>query len=387
MSINNDKFCPQPWKSVYFQINASSPCHCIRHFDHTSPIQYGESNKLRAMKQKFLNNEFPSECRPCEFRESVGLKSTRKESISSLKEIGGTYSSEHFNLDDEFKPVRLELRFSNLCNYKCRMCEPYSSSEIAKELIEHEGFSFKDFPNQSVLYTNQSHIDEFKQLAPNLKSIDLTGGEPFLIKEYYEYLDYLIENGYNKNIEIDTFTNCSVYNPIMIEKFHKFRSVRFVVSIDGVGKTAEYIRHGTKWETVRENALRFAKLPFNFYFNTAISQYTLLDMSNLAKFLMELYEANNNIKTKCYAVILPKLLNFINMPLHHRGRASDEIDKAVEILTPSNFDIIKKEILGMKKVLQETIPKDDKGYIEFTEKLDKRRNENFEDVFGISLRP
>lgn len=378
-----DNYCPLPWTSLYHQVGSNSPCHCIRHLTHTSPMEYVKSDERKQLKQQFVNNQFPTNCQNCTFRESMNLKSTRKEAIQVYNE---RYNFSKFSVDDDIDLVRLELRFSNLCNFKCRMCEPYSSSEIAKELIKYDNFVFKENPGESILRSEDRDIQELKQLAHQIKSLCLTGGEPFIIKEYYDFLDYLIENELNKNIEIEIFTNCSVYNPIMIEKLLKFKSVRFVVSVDGVGKTAEYIRHGTNWQTVKENILRFAKLPFEFYFNTAISQYTLLDVSNLAYFLMELYEVNKDIKTKCYAVVAPGILNFVNMPMHHRQRAAEEIDKAVEILKPSNFDIFKKEILGMKKALETKQPIHQNAYIDFTEMLDKRRNESFEDTFGLRLR-
>jgi sulfatase maturation enzyme AslB (radical SAM superfamily) len=166
----------------------------------------------------------------------------------------------------------------------------------------------------------------------------------------------------------------------------KFKSVEFIASIDGVDKTAEYIRHGTKWNVVEKNIKEFAKQFSNFSFNTAISQYTLLDVSRLAKFLIELYNINNKIATRCYSVISPKSLHFLNMPEHHKQKVYEEIDKATEILKPENFYVFVKEINDIKNNLKNTPTIDSNSYFEFTEKLDKLRGENFEDVFGINLR-
>ena len=379
IDMNKDKFCPLPWTSIYHQLGNNSPCHCVRDIPSMTPMQYMKSDVVRKMKQNFLENKFTSHCSLCESREQMGLKSTRREAIRWFND---NYDSK-FSIDEQVDLVRLELRFSNLCNFKCRMCEPYSSSELARELKEFEYFDIAD----PVIRSNDDQVEELKKLAHTIHTLCLTGGEPFLIKEYYDFMDYLIEQDLAKNIIVELFTNCSTYNEKFISRLLQFKQVRFIASIDGVGKTAEYIRHGTKWETVRENILRFAKLPFDFYYNTAISQYTLLDAENFARFLMEVYEVNNNIKTKCYAVIAPLDLHFLNMPKHHRQHAYDQIDKAVEILNVSNFDILTKELLDMKRNLQEnTEPINPLAFIEFTEKLDKRRNENFEDVFGLSLR-
>lgn len=379
-----EKYCPLPWTSIYHQLGNNSPCHCIRDLPSMEPMQYVKSDIRQALKEDFVNDKFPSQCNFCESRESMGIKSTRKETIRWFNT--NRPETRKYELNEDVDVMRLELRFSNLCNFKCRMCEPYSSSELAKELAEYDGYKFPAFGSETVIRSDQKQIEELKQLAHKIKALCFTGGEPFLIKEYYDFMDYLVEEDLAKDIGVEVFTNCSTYNEKFISRLMQFKSVRFVASIDGVGKTAEYIRHGTKWNVVRENILRFAQLPFDFHFNTAISQYTLFDVSNLAKFLMEVYEVNNNIKTKCYAVISPYDLHFLNTPIALRQRMYDEIDDAIRILTPDNFAIFTKEIADMKANLETTPPMDDKVFIEFTEKLDKRRNESFEDVFGMKLK-
>lgn len=379
-----EKYCPLPWTSIYHQVGNNSPCHCIRNLPSMGPMEYVKSDIRQSLKEDFLNDKFPSQCVLCESRESMGIKSTRKEVIQWFNT--NRPETKKYELHDDNDVLRLELRFSNLCNFKCRMCEPYSSSELAKELAEHEGFEFFDFGSETVIRSDQKQIEELKQLAHKIRSLCLTGGEPFLIKEYYDFMDYLIEQDLAKDIIIEVYTNCSTYNEKFISRLLKFKHVRFVASIDGVGKTAEYIRHGTKWNVVRENILRFAQLPFEFHFNSAISQYTLFDVSSLAKFLMEVYEVNKSIKTKCYAVVTPYDLHFLNTPESMRQRVYDEVEKAIEILTVDNFAIFKKEIAGMKANMQSTSPQHPEMFIVYTQKLDDRRNENFEEVFGMPLR-
>ena len=65
--------------------------------------------------------------------------------------------------------------------------------------------------------------------------------------------------------------------------------------------------------------------------------------------------------------------------------ACDQIDKAVEILTPSNFDILKKELLGMKRRLETTEPVNPTLFAQYTQVLDVVRDESFEEVFGYKL--
>ena len=382
MLKQEDNFCPAPWTSLYHMVNKNSPCHTNRSFNVETPMQYFSSDRLKQIKEDFHNNVFTESCAMCKAREDHGLKSTRKEIIR----IFNAHTS-HDKLSVQAAPLkRIELRLSNLCNYKCRMCEPYSSSELALEMITHSKFNFPDnAAGEHVLKTSEEQIDELKKLSHTIEVLCLTGGEPFLIKQYYDFLDYLIENDLSKNIIVELYTNCSVYNEKMIEKLLKFKAVRLVVSIDGVGKTAEYIRHGTKWETVKQNIFAFAQLPFYLHFNTAISPYTLFDVYRLSEFLVELYERNKNIKTKCYSVITPIELHYNNMSVEHRKIAIDQIDKACEILVQDNFKIFVKELQDLKNILITNDPIDPNRFIEFTQRLDSIRNENFEEVFGFSL--
>ena len=159
------------------------------------------------------------------------------------------------------------------------------------------------------------------------------------------------------------------------------------MSLDGVGATAEYIRKGTIWPTVEANALNYAKMgePFQLFFNTAISPYVLLDAANHANFLMQLYEINPDIRTKCYATVNPEPLHFRNMDVESRKRAVEQIDRAIEILAPENFRIIRKEYSDIRKTLVEKDPVDPNLFINYTRIFDAVRNEKFEDVFGYKL--
>ena len=380
-------FCPAPWTEMYYHIKECSPCHLIKNNLNLTPLEYLESDWLKNLKSDFINGKVPSLCGAyCKSREDLGLKSTRGavwnyDNIGESKEL----DISQYTLEKETIVERLEIRTSNLCNQKCRMCDERSSSEIAKE---KQKFSIPlKYENEfSILKVDEYDLRDLKNIPlDNTKTVCFTGGEPLIIKEYVEYMDYLIERGLNKQIGIELFTNCSVYNPKFMEKLLQFDKVSFVMSIDGVGKTAEYQRKGTDWNTSKENILKFITLRRKIHFNTAITPYVLLDISSLSKFLMELYELNNNIATKCYSVINPQEILFENMNFDLRERSIKEIDDSLEILTVSNFDILKQELMNIKTVLKNTELRNPDEFVSFTKKLDEMRNERFEDVFGYKL--
>jgi len=398
-------FCPAPWSHMYYQVNAPSPCHIIRnHHLNMTPDEYFNSDWLKKIKRQMIDGVIPEECGNCKTKEDLGLKSTRG-AIWHYANIGpeplyeDQWFYNKFTADSPTYPRRIEVRFSNLCNMKCRMCDETSSSEWALEKKKYNLPPNNPYNNPNgivetddtpILRITEDKIAGLKNLEmlQHLRKVCFTGGEPFIIKEYYDYMDFLIDSDLSKKLEIELFTNCSVYNPLFVERLNKFKYVELVMSIDGVGKTAEYIRHGTPWKTIEKNVRAFNLLPapIRADITVAISAYTLLDVSNLAKFLMTLVADNDRIGIKCYTVLMPGL-RFQNAPKHLQQKMLAEVEEAIEILSSPNYAIFRNELKNIRaKLLPLQSNFTDKFY-EFTKKFDEIRNESFEETFGISLYP
>jgi hypothetical protein len=131
--------------------------------------------------------------------------------------------------------------------------------------------------------------------------------------------------------------------------------------------------------------MKFAKLPKNILYNTAISPYNLLDFANLAKFLMEIYEVNPTLGTRCYSVTGPFALHFVNLNNDLRARVVEQIDQSLEILHPENFDVLKKELRAIKKHINDTVPERPQMFVGYTKTLDLIRDEKFEDIYNYKL--
>lgn len=386
-----ETWCYAPYSGVFQQINATTPCHIIRKKDEYSPMEYIEGEWRKSIIDRYERREQPEECENCFRREAMGLRSTRTTTLHHFNNLNTSIEDIKRNYENR-KLSRLEIRFSNLCNFKCRMCEPYSSSELAREMIK-EGVPvppiFEEDPVQTI---SEKNFKELCEMVTKYKFrvICFTGGEPSIQKQCIDFMDYCIEKDLAKDLKLELFSNCSVYNPKFVERLSKFKRVLFTISVDGVGKVAEYIRHGTRWEVTGENMKKFAALPhdkFDMYFNTAISQYTLFDMSNLADFLLELYHiSGKTLGTKCYSVHTPPPFDFHNMSAQHRTVAIDQMYLAIKKLENiPNFEIIVTELKNTIKFLLTTKPEHPKAFVNFTRDMDGRRNENFESVFGMPL--
>ena len=161
--------------------------------------------------------------------------------------------------------VYLDFKLHNTCNLACRMCKPNDSSTW-EQIITPEYTDRYYNHNPGGLH---KELDIVYDLLNNARYLKFTGGEPFLVKSMFRVLDYCIEKDIAKNINVEVTTNGTTL--VHLDKFRKFKTASFLVSVDAVGKRFEYIRPGAKWEQVSQNVLQLAT-----EFDTAITALPML---------------------------------------------------------------------------------------------------------------
>ena len=161
----------------------------------------------------------------------------------------------------------IDLKLGNICNLKCRICGSWSSSKWAKEEMdylpdsnrkEHVAYMFLKegaWPRESPAFW-----DNIKALLPNIKYLEFTGGEPFLIEQHFEFLRHAVSTGDSKHIDIHYNTNGTVYPEHAEEIWEHFNNVEIAFSIDNIGARFEYERYGANWDSVMLNISRFKEL-------------------------------------------------------------------------------------------------------------------------------
>ena len=191
--------------------------------------------------------------------------------------VNSTFGEKHFDsvvtktAEDGSAPMdikMLDIRWSNICNFKCRSCAPAFSTLVATELKRSTGQSGLQFEGLSGDTTYVAVTDKrpefLKEIIPHLtglESIYFAGGEPMVTPEHYQLLELLIEHGLNNDVALGYNTNLSRlsykhWNVLDLwEKFKKFgnSNISLRPSLDSWGKRAEYIRTGTVWSEIEEN--------------------------------------------------------------------------------------------------------------------------------------
>ena len=86
-----------------------------------------------------------------------------------------------------------------------------------------------------------------------MERLYITGGEPFLIKELWKYIEHIVDTGVSKNITFWCSTNFNYVTKNQLDLLKEFNSVEINCSIDTFGKSIEYQRYGSSWETIQSN--------------------------------------------------------------------------------------------------------------------------------------
>jgi MoaA/NifB/PqqE/SkfB family radical SAM enzyme len=221
------------------------------------------SNSMRTLRQQFLAGEKPQTCRKCWNEERAGRTSKRMHTLDRLK-----HSITDTEWTQDAKPLMfLDLKLGNICNLKCRICGSWSSSQFAaEEIAQLSGEEKKKSHAYTMLRAgawpqeNQSFWNEIDSVLEDIRYIEFTGGEPFMIAEHFEMLQGIVDRGIAHQVEIHYNTNGTQYPEQAIEIWRHFKTVEIAFSIDDLGERFEYQRSNAVWSEVEQNLGRFRDL-------------------------------------------------------------------------------------------------------------------------------
>jgi MoaA/NifB/PqqE/SkfB family radical SAM enzyme len=256
-----------PWISIETSpIGTARPCCLAREEivnDHGVKFDLNKDNLetiyhskyMQDLRKQFRAGEKPATCKLCWDEEAAGRVSKRINSRIRLKEL---YTQVDWANDNPDQLWFLDLKLGNICNLKCRICGSWSSSKWAAEELEYMPAGFDKKTHTAYQWLKQgawprnpdtNFWDNLKTLLPNIKYLEFTGGEPWLIEEHFDLLKYAVEQGYSKNIDIHYNTNATqMPDEFDAEIWREFGRVDIAFSIDNVGDRFEYERYGAKWE-------------------------------------------------------------------------------------------------------------------------------------------
>lgn len=338
------------------------------------------SKYMQELRQQFRAGEKPATCADCWREEDAGRNSKRINSQIRLKEL---YPLVDWANDTPDQLWFIDLKLGNICNLKCRICGSWSSSKWAEEEMNYlpPGADKK----QHIAYTwlkkgawprkTETFWDNLRELLPNVKYLEFTGGEPWLIQEHFDLLRFAADQGLAKNIDIHYNTNGTQWPEDAPELWKEFGRVDIAFSIDNVGDRFEYERYGAKWAEAN----------------------TIIDSTH------ELRRVQRNITTQlCFTINIqnvyyldellhwaaPKMFNSIHFNMLHSPN-----HMSIQYMTPGAQELVKnklqsitwpgryqQEVDNVVKFIENGSGSDGAEFLRQMQRTDAYRKQNFMDT-------
>jgi organic radical activating enzyme len=289
-------FCMYPWIHLHaYPTGEAYPCcHAemgigqIGNCRTQTLAEIHNGAPLRQLRADILSETPNPTCGRCYEQESAGFFSGRRSANKHHgHHIGRVAETQADGQVDRFELTYWDIRFSNLCNLRCRSCGHIFSSQWYQDQARLAGGDWAK-NNRVLNYAGRTETDIWEQLVPHLDYVDqiyFAGGEPLMMEEHYRILEELERRGrfdvtlaYNTN-----FTQTRLKNRTVFDYWKKFKHISVGASLDAEGARAEYIRKGTEWDTVVRNREQMMEIcpDVDFYISPTLS---IMNAHHLPKF-------------------------------------------------------------------------------------------------------
>ena len=319
-----DTLCLAPWTHTYLSPQTERRLCCASREPATSfeqyidrgpgtgtytPItleQHWNSKRMRAVRLKMLAGEAPTECEVCNnkllntdvyrdyFNQMFGHR--RDELLAATREDGST----------PILPVSWDYRFTNLCNFKCRMCGDMLSSAWETEQRQHNMINWADPKNAWMAPETRAEITQFQDTQieaefsaaveqHRVEEVYWVGGEPLMYEQHWRYMQRIIELGdgprvyarYNTNLSRIQYRGIDLFDDILAH----VRDWQVCASLDGTGRVGEYIRTGlnyAEWLDNFKHGLGYARNRRQMRIDFTLTLPGLFEVGNIQRLALEL---------------------------------------------------------------------------------------------------
>ena len=378
-------FCVLPWMHLHVNTESQTvPC-CMAKIDSADEFYLAKdknisealnSKSFKQMRKDMLNDTKVKNCEQCYLLEQYGNHSARKHSNDKYltPEIEEqiktkTQSDGYYDIDILY----FDIRFSNVCNYKCRMCGAGASTKWYEDTPNPPSGTLVSVPDI------KKYCDENYSSLKNLKYVYFAGGEPLVQKEHYQFLEWCIENDLSPELYYQSNGSIIKYGKYnILDLWKHFSKVTYSVSIDGFGKIGEYIRSGYKDKTVKKNLNTIVEA---FGSNEEIvinSTWMLYNAFYITEFFDEIDDADWVITNNVYPQLLvfPEYLQPKVLPQELKDQALEKIYNSKWYKKyPHKFEAL------VNNLQEESSPELWNQFVERTKWLDNRRDESLVEVF------
>lgn len=395
-------FCDKPFNHNYIHTNGKFRLCCTTIQDiytdnnynlfnagKHSVNDYWNSNRMKEIRKNMIAGKQTRDCIKCYQQEKNGIASLRStngmENFIKNTKADGTYT----------KPAStMQIQMGNICNLKCKMCSQMYSHmnglellEIGKEdpdwlhWVKEQGANVNNWTNELGIkqewYKNKEFkLQTFEHISQNITNLNVIGGEPTLIPEFYEMFEYCDKQNTLGDKSVTLVTNLTNTNPKMTKWLPKLKEWRIWASVDGVAERTEYIRYPSQWKIILKSLDFYKNLAKEsnggITLSPAVQLLNVDQLDDIIKWWINWCGGELNEKygfTWLATVWYPLICNPAIAPREWRLKVADKLDKF------TFDDFYKDYIIDLRK---EKHPKEQmlnyqKAFIRYNDTQDKHR--------------
>tara|TARA_B100000902_G_scaffold291595_1_gene277968 strand:- start:4500 stop:5696 length:1197 start_codon:yes stop_codon:yes gene_type:complete len=383
-----DTFCALPFTHLSTRPNGDiTPC--CRSRDTLGNIkdmtfeQAWNSERQQQLRKDLLTGVRNKHCFQCWDMEDQGSVSMRQ----SMNKIRDDMVPKKLNALMPFVIPVLELKMSNLCNFRCRTCKPELSTTWMKDWSavkhEYENLGIVNNTAREENFKNDQFVEDILRLAPTIEIVEFAGGEPLMDPLHYKVLEVL--EPYASNITVKYSTNLS---KVKFGKFDtiaswaKFKAVDLSLSIDGHPELNNYIRTESNTDVLAKNLKLVRDELGDKYDGRAALCYSAWNVFGLP----ESYEYFDTVlDTPVHGNIAwdPIFINPQILPKELKQKANEKYKKYL-MTVESNTERKKRIHRFINQNMAFMNAKDESKYFEqflrYTQTLDRTRSTNIVDI-------
>ena len=379
--MENKTFCIQPFVNVTTRIQGQHNVCCNitkkeKNISNITAIEFFNSPEVKDMQESLLKGEKVKDCATCYFMESNNQVSHRKQynkyynlhNDQKYKE-----NLEKLKLDKLKNPLYAEIHISNLCNLKCLTCNERDSSKFHAE-NKSLGISKDASIDYTKIIENKSKAI-LDVITPELKFLDIRGGETMLIPEIKEVLSSLPKEK-TKNITLKIQTNGTIFpDDIWVNIFKKFKNTKVNISVDAYGNDNHYIRYPSQWEDICKTLSFFKDNNIKFIINTVLSNLNLLVLPKLLDWIY-----SNQYLNYLYILKDPIYYRYTNLPRELLEKSMTDLQRFKEPFVNRDTNItIENLISNLKKEHKDY----DQQWQNFKKEITMRDNARKNSIFEV----
>jgi hypothetical protein len=303
--------------------------------------EHWNSEHMKSVRRRMMAGEELPECDVC--NNKLLNTDVYRSYFNSL--FGHKYESAMAATDTTgyttVKPVSWDYRFSNLCNFKCRVCGDMLSSSWESEQRQHNMIDWNNNKNNWMIPEVREEISKFQDTQieaefaqaveeHRVEEVYWVGGEPLMYEQHWRYMKRIVDLGdgqrvyarYNSNLSRIEYRGIHLFDDIL----SRLRDWQICASLDGTGQVGEYIRTGLdyeQWVNNFQEGLKYSQHRRQMRIDFTLTLPGLLEIKNITRLAQEL---SVDILAKVVFSFSPDIiLSPLAMPRQLLDRRIDEL--------------------------------------------------------------